>query len=237
MRWGRWLPALAIPTWLLGLIWQAPPAFASQPKTATSIVLFRPVVCAVPAFNLTLPPPATTTISASSCSPATVLSPSNMLIQPSAGVVAGFTSVTIPKETGLVGTPSTKPAKDASSKYVLLPALPTATSVPPRYVLGPAEMSSASIAEATAYKNRVGQWVVDYTMTSSGARLWDKVAEENFHRMLGVDLNGVVVTAPIIQPTQASFSSFNGKGELAGGFSKAVALALARAMNSKAPGA
>jgi hypothetical protein len=163
--------------------------------------------------------------------------PSNMLIQPSDGAVAGFTSVTIPKETGLVGTPSTKPAKDASSKYVLLPALSSAASAPARYVLGPAEMSSASIAEATAYKNRVGQWVVDYTMRSSGARLWDKVAEENFHRMLGVDLNGVVVTAPIIQPTQASFSSFNGKGELAGGFSKAVALALARAMNSKAPGA
>lgn len=70
-------------------------------------------------------------------------------------------------------------------------------------------------------------------MTSTGSRQWDRVANRNFHMMLAVDLNGVIISAPIIQPTQRYFSSFRGAGELAGGFGKAVALELAKAMNSK----
>jgi preprotein translocase subunit SecD len=159
-----------------------------------------------------------------------------MQIQPSFNSAAGYNRVTVPSETKLSGTPSTKPAKDAPPEYVMLPSLANAPYLAARYVLGPSEMTSASIAHATAYKDRMGQWVVDYTMTPAGSRLWDKVAEENFHRMLGVDLNGVIFTAPIIQPTHTSFTSFDGRGELAGGFSKALALELARAMNSKVRG-
>ena len=68
-------------------------------------------------------------------------------------------------------------------------------------------------------------------MTKRGSGLWDKVAEENFHKLLGIDFDGKVVSAPIIQPTQSSFSRFSGRGELSGNLTKAEAVALAIALH------
>jgi preprotein translocase subunit SecD len=91
-------------------------------------------------------------------------------------------------------------------------------------------MTSGAIAKATATRNQTGSWVVDYTMTTRGSALWDKVAEENFHQLLSVDFDGRVVSVPIIQPTQSSFSSFDGRGEISGNLTRAEAVALARAL-------
>jgi hypothetical protein len=41
----------------------------------------------------------------------------------------------------------------------------------------------------------------------------------------------VLVSAPIIQPTQSAFSSFNGYGDIAGGLTKAETIALAHALH------
>jgi len=92
-------------------------------------------------------------------------------------------------------------------------------------------MTSTQIAKASASKNQTGAWVVDYTMTKRGSTLWDKVAEENFHKRLGIDFDGKVVSAPIIQPTQSSFTTFSGKGEISGNLTKAEAVALAHALH------
>ena len=100
-----------------------------------------------------------------------------------------------------------------------------------RYVLGPAQMTGHSIASATATQDQTGQWVVDYTLTGPGSSLWDKVAEENFHQLLGIELDGVVYSAPIIQPTQSTFTSFDGKGEISGSLTQSDAQNLAQAMN------
>jgi hypothetical protein len=62
--------------------------------------------------------------------------------------------------------------------------------------------------------------------------VWDKVASENFHQMLGIEVNGVVEATPLMQPTQSSFSSFDGRGELSGNLNRSEALQLARALNS-----
>ena len=65
-------------------------------------------------------------------------------------------------------------------------------------------MSGHSIASAQATQNQTGEWVVDYSLAgSAGSALWDKVAQENFHQLLGIELDGEVYSAPIIQPTQA----------------------------------
>ena len=74
--------------------------------------------------------------------------------------------------------------------------------------------------------------MVDYTLAgAAGSALWDKVAQENFHQLLGIELDGQVYSAPIIQPTQASFTSFDGKGEISGNLTQADAQNLAQAMN------
>ena len=92
-------------------------------------------------------------------------------------------------------------------------------------------MSSASVDDARASRIRTGAWVVDYAVAKEDAVQWDKVAERSFHEFLGVDFQGKVVTAPIIQPSQSSFTSLNGLGEISGDFTKAEALALAHALH------
>ncbi len=93
-------------------------------------------------------------------------------------------------------------------------------------------MTSRLIQSATAERNHFGEWVVNYTMSTAGSALWDRVASENFHQQLAIELNGVVYSAPLIQPTQSSFTSFEGKGEISGSLTKADATRLAKAMNS-----
>ena len=57
------------------------------------------------------------------------------------------------------------------------------------------------------------------------------MAQENFHQLLGIELDGEVYSAPIIQPTQSSFTSFDGQGEISGSFTKNEAQQLAVVMN------
>jgi preprotein translocase subunit SecD len=82
-----------------------------------------------------------------------------------------------------------------------------------------------------AQQDQTGAWVVNYTLTSTGSPLWDKVASQNFHQLLAIELDGVVQSAPIIQPTQTTFSSFLGTGQISGSFTEASAKNLALAMN------
>ena len=53
----------------------------------------------------------------------------------------------------------------------------------------------------------------------------------NFHLPLGIELDGEVYSAPIIQPTQSTFTSFDGKGEISGSLTQQDADNLAQAMN------
>jgi preprotein translocase subunit SecD len=94
-------------------------------------------------------------------------------------------------------------------------------------------MTSTSVASAKAIKSQDGQWLVKYRTTAPGASLWDKVARENFHQVIGIDFNGVVVSAPIMQPAQSSFSSFKGQGEIGGSLTRAEATNLARALGAQ----
>ena len=117
---------------------------------------------------------------------------------------------------------------------VLLPGLAASGSNNggERYVLGPSEMTGRAIGSAQATQNQTGEWVVDYSLAgSANSALWDKVASENFHQLLGIELDGVVYSAPIIQPQQAQFSSFDGQGEISGNLTQQDAQNLAQAMN------
>jgi preprotein translocase subunit SecD len=122
---------------------------------------------------------------------------------------------------------STAPNNDNKSDTVLLPQLGN-TGV--RYVLGPAQLTGHSVHSAVAQQNTIGQWVVNYTLTKTGSPLWDAVAQKNFHAFLAIELDGVVQSAPLIQPSQAAFTSFDGQGEISGSFNEQSAKNLALAM-------
>ena len=122
---------------------------------------------------------------------------------------------------------STLPQNDNRKNMVLLPALGDKNA---RYVLGPAQLTGKSVHSAVAQQSTIGQWVVNYTLTKTGSPLWDHVADENFHALLAIELDGVVQSAPLIQPDQATFTSFDGQGEISGSFTEQSAKNLALAM-------
>jgi hypothetical protein len=206
------------------------PAVSGAVARSTGYVYFRPVLCDAPAYSSGAAPPAVS--SPLSCSPTSDLSASNLAVTPGNSPI-GFSSNNVAPDAALAGVPSTSRSADAASTTVLLPAAHKAFEYGgPRLVLGPAEMTNTSVGSASAHRNQTGQWIVDYTMKSAGGSArWDLVAHENFHELLGIDFDGTVVSAPIIQPSQSSFSSFEGRGEISS-LTRSEAVALARALTS-----
>ncbi|HWF14830.1 MAG TPA: protein translocase subunit SecD [Acidimicrobiales bacterium] len=162
------------------------------------------------------------------------LTASNLNVQASPNTAAGYTSNNVPPDPQYVSQPSTGTDKpNYANSTVLLPGIGAACfNAGYRCVLGPSEMTGRSIGSASAQQNQTGAWVVNYTLAgSANSALWDKVAQENFHQLLGIELDGKVYSAPIIQPTQSGFTSFQGQGEISGNLTQSDANNLAQAMN------
>jgi hypothetical protein len=215
-----------------------PKAVAAAAAGTSGLVYFRPVLCfaaayAAPAGGAAL----AGTEPIPDCAAGSLLSVANVAVEPGANSPVGFSSASTPPDPQYASYPSTSTRTPGfSSRAVLLPGLHGACdeNAAVRCVLGPVEMSSRSIGKVTVQPPQDGSgWIVDYTMSSAGgSALWDKVAEENFHQFLGVEVGGFVYTTPLMLPTQTSFSSFDGKGELSGNFSRATALYLAKALSA-----
>jgi preprotein translocase subunit SecD len=88
-------------------------------------------------------------------------------------------------------------------------------------------LSATNVESAVAQKIRTGQWVVTIHLTSNGAASWDRVAQQSFHEFLAIDVGGTVVSAPIIQPAQSSFSPFDGAMEISGALNASTAQSVA----------
>jgi preprotein translocase subunit SecD len=186
----------------------------------TAQLLFRPVLCET-SVGSTLTPLGTNPMP--TCGAQYADTAANLNVNTSTG-----NSAAIAPDPAFNDIASTKPAKDVPNATVLLPLLGQPGV---RYVLGKSEMTGHSIKKAVAQEDQAGAWVVNYTLTSTGSPLWDKVADENFHQLLAIELDGVVQSAPLIQPDQATFTSFDGQGEISGSFTQSSAQTLALAMN------
>ena len=140
----------------------------------------------------------------------------------------GYSSNTIAPDPSLAGYPSS--THDSPNRVVLLGGQPRMNGGE-RYLLGPSEMrlSAANVGSVVAQQNRAGAWIVTIHLTSGGAAAWDRVAQENFHQLLAIDVGGEVVSAPLIQPTQSSFRSFNGEMEISGALNASIARGVATA--------
>jgi hypothetical protein len=133
----------------------------------------------------------------------------------------------IPPDPAFASYPSTQ--HDNPRNVVLLPDDPAAGAQQySRFVVGPATSGATAIAKASGlFDSSIGQWAVAYTLTASGARAWDRIAQASFHEYLAFDLDGLVETAPLIQPQQSVYTSFEGRGEISGSFNAVSAKALA----------
>lgn len=196
----------------------------------TAQLLFRPVMCYAPPFigaKSKYAAPLGTSLP-TSCGSKYALTQANLAVTPNSSLPAGYSANNIGPDPELELYRSTESSTDIANKEVLLAGLGGGKQG--RYLLGAAQLTGRVIKSAQATQNQVGQWVVNYTLTSAGSSKWDTVAQENFHQLVAIELDGVVQSAPLIQPTQSSFSSFGGQGEISGSMTQAQAQNLARAM-------
>ena len=191
----------------------------------TAQLLFRPALCFAPPYTAVkgqAPP----TGPLPTCAAASQLTQANLAVTPDSNSQNGYTSNlnSIQADPQFAPYKSTAPANDGKNATVLLPGLPGQGTT--RYVLGPAGLTGAQIKSASAQLNG-GQWSVNLTLTSAGAAQWDALAQAQFHAIIGIDLDGTVISAPLTQPDQAAYSSFGGTVQISGGFSETAAKALA----------
>ncbi len=203
--------------------------------SSTAQLLFRPVECGAPPYVKPTHHKPVSPLNIPTCTPANQLSLSNPNYQvtPDPNSSAGYVSNNIGADSKFLNVPSITSDQDAlpqvASKFVVENAFdynPSTTQYA-RYVLFPAVMLGKEVANASANQNQLGQWVVDCSLTSTGSKEWDAATKQYFHEYMAIELDGQVISAPIIQPTQAAWTSFAGSVEVSGSLSQSQANLLA----------
>jgi len=190
----------------------------------TAQLFFRPAACGAPAVTVAkgLTP---STGPLPSCSATSALTAANLAVNTSTQA-----ATQTPQPDPQFGAyASTSPLNDSKSATVLIPALTGNTYS--RYVLGPAGVTGSQIKSANASLNQGGQWTVNINFTPAGATAWDTLAQQQFHAIIGIDLDAQVISAPITQPGQSSFTSFAGQVQISGSFTEDQAKTLATELN------
>jgi hypothetical protein len=191
----------------------------------------RPVLCYAPPLSTHSEPVAQAPLT---CGAAYALTAARINVEPgNANVPAGYANAYVsnalsPPDPAFTDSPSTPPSADRPSSSVLLPG--NRSLGPNRYVLGPAALVGADVRSATVV-HRNEQWIITVDLTGTGSPALDTLAHQQFHAFIAFDLDGAVVSAPLVQPTQSSFTSFGGTLDVSGPFTHAGATALARQIN------
>jgi len=190
----------------------------------TAQLFFRPALCGAPALTVAKGHSAST-------GPLPTCSSTSALTEANLAVNTGTQQATqTPQpDTQFTTYPSTSALNDAKSATVLVPSLTGNTYQ--RYVLGPAQVTGSQIKSANAALSQAGQWTVNINFNSAGAAAWDALAQQQFHAIIGIDLDGQVISAPITQPGQATFTSFAGSVQISGTFTEDQAKTLATELN------
>ena len=196
----------------------------------TAQMQFRPVLCFAPPYS---PPakgakaPATTPPSGCS-SPQFALTAANLGVNPSTQQPAN----NIGSDPALAAIPSSTPNYNDThpDANVLVPAAASSGQSGLRYLLGPSQVPGTAVHSAQG-QFQTPNWTVLVNLTSTGAALWDKLAQQQFHAYIAIDLDGEVQSAPLTQPGQATFSSCQGKVQISGNFTQSSAQNLALVLN------
>jgi preprotein translocase subunit SecD len=128
----------------------------------------------------------------------------------------------------LTSVPTTTRGDDVRDACVVLPDKP-GSKTSPRYYLGKAGLTGKGTVSTAKSEFVSGQgWTVKMDLTGSGSSKWDALAQQQFHKQVAIVLDGLVQSAPTIQPTDAAFTSFNGTAVISGSFTQDEADNLAK---------
>ncbi|MHB8330383.1 MAG: SecDF P1 head subdomain-containing protein [Acidimicrobiales bacterium] len=123
--------------------------------------------------------------------------------------------------------PSTPASLDKPKNALLFPGTAAAVPMPgARFVLGPAGLTNGDVQQASA-DYMAGEWLVNVTLTSAGSRAWDRLNQTQFHAYIAFVVNGVVISAPLVEPSQSTFASLSGPMQIAANFTQRSAQTLA----------
>ena len=192
----------------------------------TGNLSLRPVLCGAPAD--TSPAAARLSNRLPPCGAQYETSESNLAVNMNTGQ-PGTTILPDP----IFATYSSTTADDADqpSETVLLPAI--GEQQYSRFVLGPAQVANPMVANAQAtFDNTINEWSVDATLTPLSAVQFDRAAQADFHRYMAFDMDGAVLMAPLMQPNEDVFTSFEGKMEISGTLTRNSARQLAALLAS-----
>jgi preprotein translocase subunit SecD len=124
--------------------------------------------------------------------------------------------------------PTTSRADDQRDACVVLPDKPGGRNAG-RYYLGKAALTGKGTVDTAKKEFVPGQgWTVKMDLTGSGGDKWDALAQEQFHKQVAIVLDGLVQSAPTIQPNDATFTSFGGTAVISGSFTEGEADNLAK---------
>jgi hypothetical protein len=203
---------------------------ALQGALAAASLKVRPVECAALAFSGTgtggqtsLPGGATTL----RCGAPYLLTAGALRVDTSTGQPLG----NISPDPGLASVPTTSQVQDEASRTVLLPSGSEAGFDSERLVAGPAEVVNANVV-SVGTSRQGSQWLLDVSLTLKGSKNYNALAKRQFHAYLAIDIDGTIVSAPLVEPASTSFASFGAKIEIEGGFTMNQAIALADDLTS-----
>lgn len=181
--------------------------------TESPALLFRPLLCQSGPFDGSAAPSQALPLS---CAGTPYVIQPAIPDPPSASGVAGYSIAPVRPDPALAAFPSTTPSADGTHPLASA-LLPDTRGNGNRDLVGPTQMTlSASVATASVAESKLGGWIVNVSLSPDEARLFDQVASDNFHLPLAVDLDGEIVSSPIIEPTQRSYRSFDGRIGLSG---------------------
>ncbi|MCL5047305.1 MAG: protein translocase subunit SecD [Firmicutes bacterium] len=199
----------------------------------TAQLFFRPVLGGAPAYT---PPKATKGHSAPKVAYKVPPTPAGGYLYSSAYYSTGSSGnatysppATDVEDPIYADYPTTSNNNDNPSQNVILPS--NGQIAAPRMILGPAyingqEADGQIISSATAAVNQTGQWIVQFTLSSSGGTIFNDLASKYYKTLVADDLDGQVISAPIIEA-----SHFNGSGQITGNFTSQEASNLALDLN------
>jgi hypothetical protein len=197
------------------------------PVPASSLVesgtlQFRPALCTSDPFSAPKTGATPGPVPGACSAPQYSLMDPTLIVDPATG---NSNIDTIPPDPALALYPSstTVDNNDNADEPVLIPLDGAGGE---RYLLGPSELNGSVIAATQAAHHAPG-WVVNVTLTGPGAAAWDTMASKYFHEIIALDLNGRILSAPLTQPAQTTFASFDGKVQISGAFNRSSAEALA----------
>jgi preprotein translocase subunit SecD len=197
----------------------------------TAKLYFRPTLCYAPAYSPAKSSKSTTTTAPGKL-PAACTSHNALVTANLTGSVGSATGVSYSKvgETAnLAKYPNTsQTTKNYTKETVLLPGL---NSSGIRYLLGPAQLAGSIVKKAVAQTSTLGQWVVNVSLTGKGTTGWNAMAKTYFHEVIGIELDGVVQSAPLTLPNTSTFKTFAGNVQISGNFTQTQAQDLALALN------